>query len=464
MTEKNLKKVYVKTFGCQMNVYDSEKMIDLIKPLGYTTTDDLNDASLAILNTCHIREKAEQKVYSDLGRIRSIKEKRQANNQQMVIAVAGCVAQAEGQEIIRQAPYVDIVVGPQAYHNLPKMIALAERNASDNKSGPGRGIVNTDFPVESKFDSLPEKTESQAMAFLSVQEGCDKFCAFCVVPYTRGAEYSRPVSEIIADAKKLVSLGTLEINLLGQNVNAYHGTSPSGKGTWTLGELIRELAEIEGLERIRYTTSHPRDMEDTLIKAHGEVNKLMPYLHLPVQSGSNNILKAMNRKHIRELYFDIINKLREVCPDIALSSDFIVGFPGESDKDFEDTLDLVKRVKYAQAYSFKYSPRPGTPGALMELQVPEEVKSQRIWALQDLLNEQQMQANQNLIGKTLPVLLERKARDPGQMVGRSPYMQSVHVLASERLNGKIVDVKIVEAHANSLGGILEQHEIVHTDS
>ena len=460
MTSKNLKKVFVKTFGCQMNVYDSEKMIDLIKPLGYTLTDDIEQADLAILNTCHIREKAEQKVYSDLGRIRPVKERRLANDQQMIIAVAGCVAQAEGEEIVRQAPYVDVVVGPQAYHNLPKMIALAERKR-DGEKGPGRGIINTDFPVESKFDSLPEQTESQAAAFLSVQEGCDKFCAFCVVPYTRGAEYSRPVTDVIADAKRLVSLGTLEINLLGQNVNAYHGAAPSGKGTWTLGELIRELAEIDGLRRIRYTTSHPRDMEDTLIQAHGDVDKLMPYLHLPVQSGSDNILKAMNRKHGRDMYFEIIEKLRVVRPDIAMSSDFIVGFPGESERDFQDTLDLVRRVNYAQAYSFKYSPRPGTPGALMDLQVPEKLKTERIIALQELLNEQQLQANRALTGQTLPVLLERKGKVPGQLVGRSPYMQSVHVIAPDRLIGKVLDIDIIEAHSNSLGGVLKQFDVEH---
>ena len=454
------KKLYVKTFGCQMNVYDSEKMVDLLSPLGYELTDELPGADMVILNTCHIREKAEQKVYSDLGRIRRFKKEKEDAGEKMVIAVAGCVAQAEGAEIIRQAPYVDMVFGPQAYHQLPKMVAQATRQM-DAKNGPGKGIVNTDFPVEAKFDHLPKVTKSESAAFLSVQEGCDKFCSFCVVPYTRGAEYSRPVADVMADAKRLVELGTVEITLLGQNVNAYHGTPSSGKGEWGLAALIRELANIEGLERIRYTTSHPRDMEQDLIDAHRDIDKLMPYLHLPIQSGSDRVLKAMNRKHTREVYLEIIQRLREARPDMALSSDFIVGFPGESDKDFEDTLDLVRQVVYAQAYSFKYSPRPGTPGALMDLQVPEEAKTERIMALQALLNEQQINFNNESVGITMGVLLDRKGRNSGQLLGRSPFMQSVHVLASDRLLGKLVDVKIDKAHSNSLSGDVVTAEVVH---
>jgi tRNA-2-methylthio-N6-dimethylallyladenosine synthase len=445
------KKVYIKTYGCQMNVYDSERMADILAPLGYCLTNDPNDADLAILNTCHIREKAEQKVYSDLGRLRDLRKDHPEGKREMLIAVGGCVAQAEGAEIIRQAPYVDLVFGPQTYHRLPEMIARAHRSM-DAKSGKGRGIIDVDFPIESKFDTLPQPALGKAAAFLSVQEGCDKFCTFCVVPYTRGAEYSRPVRDVLVEARHLVQLGTKELTLLGQNVNAYHGKSPQGHGEWSLGRLIRELAEIPGLERIRYTTSHPNDMDDDLIAAHRDVPQLMPYLHLPIQSGSNTILEAMNRKHTRESYLKIIEKLRKARPDMALSSDFIVGFPGESEKDFQETLSIVHDVQYAQAYSFKYSIRPGTPAGVMELQVSEDEKSDRLHRLQETINHYQLTFNQHSVGKSMAILLEKSGRHPGQLVGRSPYMQSVTTYAPDRLIGQIVDVIIEQAHPNSIAG------------
>jgi tRNA-2-methylthio-N6-dimethylallyladenosine synthase len=460
-----LKKLYIKTYGCQMNVYDSERMADILIPLGYVLTPLPDDADMVILNTCHIREKAEQKVFSDLGRLRDKREERRAKGEDTVIAVGGCVAQAEGAEIMRQAPYVDMVFGPQTYHRLPEMVAKATR-AAEKVRNPlqkkGLGIVDVDFPKESKFDHLPQTAESRSSVFLSVQEGCDKFCTFCVVPYTRGAEYSRPASEILAEAKHLMSLGAKEITLLGQNVNAYHGqgtaSSHGVSAEWGLGRLARELAEL-GVERIRYTTSHPRDMDQDLIDAHGNVPALMPFLHLPVQSGSNLILEAMNRKHTTQTYFDIIDRLRSARPDIGLSSDFIVGFPGETDKDFEDTLDLVRQVNYAQCYSFKYSIRPGTPAGAMEKQIPEEVKATRLQQLQDLLNEQQLAFNQKTVGTTQAVLLDRKGRQEGQLIGRSPFMQSVVVEGPDRLYGQIVDVKIEEAHPNSVTGSVLIHEL-----
>jgi tRNA-2-methylthio-N6-dimethylallyladenosine synthase len=458
-----LKKVYIKTYGCQMNVYDSERMADLLTPLGYTLTDLPEEADLAILNTCHIREKAEQKVYSDLGRLRDQRDQRRQKNQDMMIAVGGCVAQAEGAEIIRQAPYVDLVFGPQTYHRLPEMIARAHRSL-DTRVGKGRGVVDVDFPVESKFDTIPQTTISRAAAFLSVQEGCDKFCTYCVVPYTRGAEYSRPASEILKEAIHLAQLGTKEITLLGQNVNAYHGDAPEDKGEWSLGRLIRELAEIEGIERIRYMTSHPNDMDDELIAAHRDVPQLMPYLHLPIQAGSNRILEAMNRKHTKESYLKILEKLRNACPHIALSSDFIVGFPGESEKDFQETLQVVHEVQYAQAYSFKYSIRPGTPAGVMDLQVPEEEKAARLACLQEAIAQHQYAFNQAAVGQKMAVLLEKKGRRQGQLVGRSPYMQSVIVNAPERLLGQIVDVRIQEAHPNSIGGVIDTQETVLQDA
>lgn len=462
--EKNntaLKKIYIKTYGCQMNVYDSQRMLDILAPLGYETTQDPQEADLAILNTCHIREKAEQKVYSDLGRLRDHRNERLSKTQKdTIIAVGGCVAQAEGAEIMRQAPFVDLVFGPQTYHRLPELIARATRSKQAKEgfqAGKGLGVLDVDFPTESKFDTLPQTTQIQFAPFLTVQEGCDKFCTYCVVPYTRGVEYSRPVADILTEARHLVDRGAKEITLLGQNVNAYHGLAPlahshGGSKEWGLGRLIHALAEINGLERIRYITSHPSDMQQELIDAHRDIPQLMPYLHLPIQAGSNKVLDAMNRKHTRESYLEIIQRLRAARPDIALSSDFIVGFPDESDQDFEDTLDVVRQVRYAQAYSFKYSIRPGTPAGLMERQIPEEVKAERLAILQALLNEHQADFNKSTVGKIVPVLIERKGRDKDQFMGRSPYMQSVLVEATERTIGKIVDVKILEGHSNSITG------------
>ncbi len=437
------KKLYIKTWGCQMNVYDSARMADVLAPLGYRPTPVPDDADMVILNTCHIREKATEKVFSELGRLRGLKRD---GDRGAIVAVAGCVAQAEGEEILRRAPYVDMVFGPQTYHTLPEMVARAERGSG--------GVLNTEFPVVSKFDSLPEETASREVsAFLSVQEGCDKFCTFCVVPYTRGAEFSRPARQIIDEARRLVATGAREITLLGQNVNAFHGEGPDGSD-WGLGRLVRALAEIDGLDRIRYTTSHPRDMDDELIAAHGAVPQLMPFLHLPVQSGSDRILAAMNRKHGADSYRAVVGRLREARPDLALSSDFIVGFPGEGDRDFADTLRLVTEIGYAQAYSFKYSARPGTPAASLEDQVPDAVKSERLAALQQLLNAQQVAFNEAAVGRTLPVLFDRRGRRDGQMLGRTPFMQSVHTNAMDALYGQIADVTIEAAHANSLAGHL----------
>ncbi len=429
-----------------MNVYDTVRMTDVLVPLGYETIDHPEGADMVILNTCHIREKASEKVFSELGQLSRMKERRESKGEKMLIGVAGCVAQAEGEEILRRAKQVDLVFGPQTYHKLPEMVTQALGNTT------GRGISNTDFPVESKFDFLPEESLPQgASAFLSVQEGCDKFCTFCVVPYTRGAEFSRPVKDIVEEAKRLVSNGTREITLLGQNVNGFHGEAPDGK-SWKLGRLLRELAEVDGLDRLRYITSHPNDMDDELIRTHQELSALMPYLHLPIQSGSDRVLEMMNRKHTADDYRRIIDKLRDTCPEVALSSDFIIGFPGETDRDFADTIRLVTDINYAQAYSFKYSPRPGTPAAGIDAQVPEDIKSKRLAMLQELLNAQQMSFNQSMVGKTLSVLIERKGREEGQLGGRSPYMQSVFVQAPERLMGQIVDVKIESAKPNSLIG------------
>lgn len=452
------KKLYVKTYGCQMNVYDSQRMVDLLSPLGYQTTDLPEEADIAILNTCHIREKAEQKVYSDLGRLRMAQKDRQDQNEDMMIAVGGCVAQAEGDEILKQAPYVSMVFGPQAYHNLPEMIARVTRER-DAKLGitKGAGIVNIDFPSESKFDFLPKPDQSTVSAYVSVQEGCDNFCTFCVVPYTRGVEYSRPVQDILNEAKHLVELGAKEITLLGQNVNAYHGIAPHSSSTeWGLGRLIYELAEIEGLERIRYTTSHPMDMGEDLIKAHGDVTALMPFLHLPIQSGSDKILKAMNRRHTAQDYLRVIEKLRAARPDIALSSDFIVGFPGETAADHQQTLDLVRSAQYSQAYSFKYSIRPGTPAGVMDLQIDEQVKSQRLAELQGLLNEQQLAFNKNTLGTIQPILIDKNGKKEGQLSGKTPYMQSVYFEGPDSLQGTITHIKIEQAFANSVTGSIEE--------
>ncbi len=442
------KQLFIKTYGCQMNVYDSTRMADTLAPLGYAVTDRPEDADLVILNTCHIREKASEKVFSELGRLRKLKQAKAASGAPMLIGVAGCVAQAEGEEIVRRAPQVDLVFGPQTYHRLPEMVRRA--------LGPeaGRPVLDTEFPTESKFDHLPEEAAPQGAAgFLSIQEGCDKFCTFCVVPYTRGAEFSRSAAEIVAEAERMVAAGTVEITLLGQNVNAYHGEAETGAAaTWGLGRLIRRLARIEGLRRLRYTTSHPADMDAELIEAHGAVAELMPYLHLPVQSGSDRILAAMNRRHGAEDYLDIVARLRRARPDLALSSDFIVGFPGETDQDFAQTLRLVTEVGFAQAYSFKYSPRPGTPAAGQPDQVPETVKDERLAMLQTLLNEQQQAFNRASVGRVVEVLFERAGRGPDQLVGRSPHMQAVHAAAPSALLGRLVPVEIEAGHANSLAG------------
>ena len=432
------KKLFIKTWGCQMNVYDSDRMADAVRPLGYTLGDSAEDADLLILNTCHIREKASEKLFSELGRINATKQPEQ------ILAVAGCVAQAEGEEITRRAPYVNMVFGPQTYHLLPEMVARAE--------GKER-VINTDFPVESKFDHLPaEQATHGPAAFLSVQEGCDKFCTFCVVPYTRGAEYSRPAASIIAEAKKLIAQGVCEITLLGQNVNAYHGTGPDGRD-WNLARLIKEIAALD-IARIRYTTSHPRDMDADLIAAHGSVPALMPFLHLPVQSGSDIILAAMNRKHTIDMYDRIIADLRAARPDMAFTSDFIVGFPGETDADHAATMALVERTNFALAYSFKYSRRPGTPGATMPNQLKESVKDERLHQLQALLWQQQTAFNESKIGQTVDVLFDKAGRKPGQIMGKSPWLQSVHVMAPERLIGHTLPVRITAATQNSLTGEL----------
>ena len=449
LAKKNL---YVKTYGCQMNVYDSGRMVDLLAPLGYQTIDSPEDADMVILNTCHIREKATEKVFSDLGRLKAHKEKRAFKGKETILAVAGCVAQAEGEEIINRAPYVDMVFGPQTYHRLPEMIAQATR-AKDDREGPGRGILDVDFPLQPKFDSLPEiRSVEGASAFLTIQEGCDKFCHFCCVPYTRGAEFSRPVKDILCEAEQLIAKGAKEITLLGQNVNAYHGESKDGAGEWGLGRLLFKLAELKGLERIRYMTSHPRDVDDELIAAHRDLEKVMPFLHLPVQSGSDHVLKAMNRKHTADTYRQIIDKFRKARPDIAFSSDFIVGYPGENDRDFEDTLQLVRDVFYAQCYSFKYSPRQGTPAAALETQVPEEIKEERLQRLQELLRQQQLEFNQGCVGKRMPVLFEKAGRKAGQIIGKNAYLQSVHTYGNDRLIGQILDVDITSAGQNSLAG------------
>jgi tRNA-2-methylthio-N6-dimethylallyladenosine synthase len=439
------KKLHVKTYGCQMNVYDSIRMQDLMIPYGYKVSEDFNeDIDMVILNTCHIREKAAEKVYSELGRVNKIKQSRKKDGKDTLVVVAGCVGQAEGDEIFTRAPYVDIVVGPQSYHTLPDLVAKIAR---DHKH-----LIELDFIEEDKFDKLPELVGGQGVsAFVSVQEGCDKFCTFCVVPYTRGAEFSRPLEKIYREVLSAVSNGAKDIMLLGQNVNAYHGKTSEDKEC-NLADLIEYISEIKGLERIRYMTSHPRDMHSKLISLHGTNEKLMPFLHLPVQSGSNRILKSMNRKHTREEYFAIIDRLRDARSDIVFSSDFIVGFPGETDEDFADTLDLVKRVRYGQCFSFKYSPRPGTP-ASTKPQVPEKVKDERLQVLQSELLRQQEETNRSLVGKTVPVLFERLGKYKGHVTGRTPYYQSVFVVGhDESIVGKTLDVKIENAEGPNLQG------------
>ena len=439
------KKLFIKTYGCQMNVYDSDRMASLLARHGYASVERPEDADLVILNTCHIREKAAEKVYSELGRLRQLRDAKREDGRDLTIGVAGCVAQAEGEAMLERAPYVDLVVGPQTYHRLPEMLHRRARSQG--------ALLDTDFPLESKFDLLPEDVDpgQPVSAFLTVQEGCDKFCTFCVVPYTRGAEVSRPANDIVAEAKRLVAAGVREITLLGQNVNAYHGDGPDGQ-SWSLARLLWALADIDGLDRLRYTTSHPRDMSDDLIDAHGKLPSLMPFLHLPVQSGSDSVLKAMNRQHDAESYIRLIDRLREARPDLALSSDFIVGFPGECDADFERTMTLVERVGFAQAFSFKYSPRPGTPASNQRKQVKDEVKSERLARLQTLLNSQADDFNRRTLGKHLAVLLERPGRHPGQLVGKSPYLQAVHVETGQAEIGDLIDVEIVANHAHSLAG------------
>jgi tRNA-2-methylthio-N6-dimethylallyladenosine synthase len=445
------KRVFIKSYGCQMNVYDATRMADVLSPEGFAQTDDMAEADLVILNTCNIREKAAEKVYSELGRVRAIKNARAERGQDTKIAVAGCVAQAEGDEIIRRQPAVDIVVGPQAYHRLPAMLAEAAGR---------RRTIDTEFPVESKFDHLPMPGRRAIAArgpsaFVTVQEGCDKFCTFCVVPYTRGAEVSRPVAKILDEIRRFVDAGVVEFNLLGQNVNAFHGDGPDGEA-WGLARLLHAVADVPGVKRLRYMTSHPRDMDDALIAAHRDLPELMPYLHLPVQSGADPILKAMNRKHTGDDYRRIIDRMRSARPDIALTSDFIVGFPGETDADHQATMRLVRDIGYSAAYSFKYSPRPGTPAAERKTQVEPAVMDQRLQELQALILDQQRAFNSATVGSTVSVLFEKLGRHPGQIAGKSPYLQAVQVDAPAALIGRIMDVTITGTSSNSLFGSLDR--------
>jgi tRNA-2-methylthio-N6-dimethylallyladenosine synthase len=449
MSGTDRKRLHVITWGCQMNVYDSLRMADVLAPIGYAPVSEADGADMVILNTCHIRDKASEKVFSELGRLRRMKE---ATGNRMILAVAGCVAQAEGAEILARAPYVDIVLGPQTYHRLPEMVAQASR--------AGGKVIETDFPPEDKFDHLPESATPQGVtAFLTIQEGCDKFCSFCVVPYTRGAEQSRSAATILREARHLVAQGAREITLLGQNVNAWHGEAPDGS-TWGLGRLLREFSEIPDLLRLRYATSHPRDMDDDLIAAHRDLPMLMPFLHLPVQSGSDRMLAAMNRKHTADDYRRIVDRLRDARPDLALSSDFIVGHPGETEADFDATMQLVRDVGFALAYSFKYSPRPGTPAAGAAAQVPEADKDRRLQALQALLRQQQEKFNAFCVGLDLPVLFTGPGRHPGQIAGRSPFLQPVHLSAKASLIGTESMVRIVASHPNSLAGTLVQERLI----
>jgi len=444
------KRLFIKTYGCQMNVYDSARMAELVAPLDYAPVETPDGADLVILNTCHIREKAAEKVFSELGGILRFKRAKERQGERMLVAVAGCVAQAEGEEIMRRAPFVDMVFGPQTYHRLPEMIARATRE--------GGSVLDTSFPAQPKFDHLPAtRSEQGVSAFLSIQEGCDKFCTFCVVPYTRGAEFSRPTAQVIAEAERLVAAGAREITLLGQNVNAYHGAAPpsgsNGGSEWGLGELLCAVARVPALERLRYTTSHPRDVDDALIAAHRDVEQVMPFLHLPVQSGSDRVLAAMNRRHTADDYRRTVQKLRQARADLALSSDFIVGYPGESELDFRATLDFIAEIGFAQSFSFKYSPRPGTPAA-GEKQLPEEVKAERLAELQALLQKQQRAFNAASVGRVMAVLFEKPGRHDGQLVGRSPYLQPVHAEAAPETIGKIMPVRIISSHANSLSGVI----------
>ncbi len=445
--------LFIKTYGCQMNVYDSIKMGDLLRPHGFNIVTNMDKANLVILNTCNIREKAAEKVYCELGRVRAAKEKHTKQGKQFVICVAGCVAQAEGEEVFRRAPFVDIVVGPQSYQNLPQLLEEVKREK--------KWVLDLDFQEDSKFDKLPEETTAQGpAAFLTIQEGCDKFCHFCSVPYTRGAEYSRPISEIIREAMRLAQLGAKDITLLGQNVSAYESIDHNRK-KWRLGALLREIAQIKGITRVRYTTSHPTDIDEELLSAHRDIPAIMPYLHLPVQTGSDKMLKAMNRKHDRQLYFDIINRFKEASPNIAFSSDFIVAYPGETDQDFEDTLSLIRHVGFAQSYSFIYSPRPGTPGATLSNNISAETASTRLTTLQNLLREQQRTFNDSKVGETMEVLIEKPGKRPGQMVGKTIFLQTVNLdNCSSDMIGKTINVRITEATQNTLMGQIV--DCIHT--
>lgn len=435
-----MKKIFIKTFGCQMNAYDSARMRDAMFVHGYQETNSPEQADILLLNTCHIREKASEKLFSEIGRLNEFKEQRKQEGKETLIVVCGCVVQAEGEEILKRSHLVDIALGPQNYHRLPELVSSYNRKK-------GR-VLLADFPSDSKFDYLPKTKATSACAFLAVQEGCDNFCTYCVVPYTRGCEYSRPADEIIQEAQDLVATGAKEIMLLGQNVNCWHG-----QGASDLGDLIRQLAQIEGLERIRYTTSYPSKITQNLIDAHKDLDKLMPYIHLPIQSGSDKILKAMNRQYTAQSYEEIVASFRKARPDIAVSSDFIVGFPGETEDDFQATMDVVKRVRYASSFSFKYSPRPGTPAAIMKNQVPEDVKTKRLMILQKELLEQQQEFNSQTVGKILPVLLTEKGKKEGQLVGYTPYLQGTHVSLPDSFLNKIVMLKITKASATSLTGV-----------
>lgn len=442
VTKPPRKRLFIRTWGCQMNVYDSARMADVLAPLGYAPAETPEEADMVVLNTCHIREKASEKLFSELGRLRPLKQAKEQAGERMILAVAGCVAQAEGAEITARSPWVDIVLGSQSYHRLPEMVARASRAAG--------AVIETEFPAEDKFDHLPEASAPQGVtAFLTIQEGCDKFCSFCVVPYTRGAEYSRPAAAVLAEARRLVEQGAREISLLGQNVNAYHGEGPDG-ATWGLGRLIRELAGIDGLARLRYTTSHPRDMDDELIAAHGEVPQLMPFLHLPVQSGSDRVLRAMNRGHSAADYLRIVEKLRRARPDLALSSDFIAGHPGETEEDHRATLALIREADFAQAFSFKYSPRPGTPASTAPNSVPEADKDRRLQEIQALLREQQDSFNRSRLGMRFDILFTGPGRHPGQVAGRSPWLQPVHAEGPLSLIGRILPCTVTAVHPNSL--------------
>ena len=440
------KKLFVKTFGCQMNVYDSARMVDLMRTLGFEETNSPEDADMIIFNTCHIREKASEKIFSELGRFRPLKEERRKQGRDLILVVAGCVVQAESEEFMNRAKFVDIALGPQTYHRLPEMLCRLEQKRKQR-------IIDVEFPAVAKFDSLPQACSNGVSSFLAIQEGCDRFCSYCVVPYTRGAEYSRSLKEIVAEARQLAETGTKDLMLLGQNVNAWHGEGLDGKPS-DLSRLVAAVAEIDGIERIRYVTSYPSDFTDDMIAMHRDIPKVMPYLHLPIQSGSDRILKKMNRRYTRAEYEEIVAKLRAARPDIALSSDFIVGFPEETDEDFEQTMDLVRRVTFAQSYSFKYSARPGTPAAAMKNQVPEDVKTERLERLQALLIEQHAAYNAAFLGKETEILLEEKAKKEGFLLGHTPQMQNVVVKAPESVLGQVVRVRITKTAATTLDGEL----------